>query len=66
MTMRLISVNVGQPRQVVRKGRTVTTGIFKEPVTGRVPLRQHNLDGDAQADLSGPWRPLQSGVPVSR
>jgi MOSC domain-containing protein YiiM len=59
MTMRLISVNVGQPRQVVWKGRTVTTGIFKEPVTGRVPLRQHNLDGDAQADLSvhgGPFK----------
>jgi len=52
MTMRLIAVNVGQPRQVVWKGRTVTTGIFKEPVAGRVPLRQHNLDGDAQADVS--------------
>jgi MOSC domain-containing protein YiiM len=36
----------------VWKGRTVTTGIFKESVAGRVPLRQHNLDGDAQADLS--------------
>jgi MOSC domain-containing protein YiiM len=52
MTMRLIAVNVGQPRQVVWKGRTVTTGIFKAPVTGRVRLRQHNLDGDAQADVS--------------
>jgi MOSC domain-containing protein YiiM len=52
MTMRLLSVNVGQPRQVVWKGRTVTTGIFKESVAGRVPLRQHNLDGDAQADLA--------------
>ena len=52
MTMRLIAVHVGQPRQVVWKGRTVTTGIFKEPVAGRVPLRQHNLDGDAQADVS--------------
>jgi MOSC domain-containing protein YiiM len=59
MTMRLLSVNVGQPRQVVWKGRTVTTGIFKEPVAGRVPLRRHNLDGDAQADLSvhgGPYK----------
>jgi MOSC domain-containing protein YiiM len=52
MAMRLLSVNVGQPRQVVWKGRTVTTGIFKEPVAGRVPLRLHNLDGDAQADLA--------------
>lgn len=52
MTMRLISVNVGQPRQVVWKGKNVVTGIFKEPVAGRVALRQHNLDGDRQADLS--------------
>jgi MOSC domain-containing protein YiiM len=52
MTMRLISLNVGQPRQLTWKGRIVTTAIFKEPVTGRVPLRQHNLDGDTQADLS--------------
>ena len=42
--MRLISVNVGLPRQVAWKGRTVTTGIFKEPVTGRVWLRKHNLE----------------------
>ena len=52
MTMRLISVNVGQPRKVAWKGRTVTTGIFKKPVTGRVRLRRHNLDGDGQADRS--------------
>jgi MOSC domain-containing protein YiiM len=59
MTMRLLSVNVGKPRQVAWKGRTVTTGIFKEPVAGRVALRQHNLDGDAQADLAvhgGPYK----------
>ena len=49
---RLVSVNVGKPRQVTWKGRTVTTGIFKEPVAGPVSLRQHNLEGDAQADLS--------------
>jgi hypothetical protein len=69
MTMRLISVNVGQPRQVVWKGRTVTTGIFKDPVAGRVPLRQHNLDGDAQADLSvqggrGRPPPVAPGTPA--
>lgn len=33
-------------------GRTVTTGIFKEPVGGRVALRRLNLDGDRQADLT--------------
>lgn len=59
MTMRLLSVNVGQPRQVVWKGRTITTGIFKEPVAGRVVVRRHNLAGDTQADLSvhgGPFK----------
>ena len=50
--MKLISLNVGLPRDVVWKGRTVTTGIFKEPVDGTVRLRKLNLDGDRQADLS--------------
>lgn len=50
--MRLISLNVGLPRKVTWEGRTVLTGIFKEPVVGRVHLRRHNLDGDGQADRS--------------
>ncbi len=50
--MELLTISVGLPRQVPWKGRTVTTGIFKSPVSGRVPLRSLNLDGDAQADLS--------------
>jgi MOSC domain-containing protein YiiM len=50
--MKLVSVNVGLPRTVTWKGRTVTTGIFKEPVPGRINLRTLNLDGDKQADLS--------------
>jgi MOSC domain-containing protein YiiM len=50
--MKLISVNVGLPREVVWHGRNVTTGIFKQPVQGRVALRKLNLDGDRQADLS--------------
>lgn len=49
--MKLISVNVAEPREIVWKGRVVTTGIFKEPITGRVAVRKHNLDGDRQADL---------------
>jgi MOSC domain-containing protein YiiM len=48
----VVSVNVGLPRSVRWKGRDVTTGIFKAPVAGRVPLRRLNLDGDQQADLS--------------
>lgn len=50
--MKLISVNVGLPRAVVWKGKTVTTGIFKEPIVGRVMLHTLNLDGDRQADLT--------------
>lgn len=49
--MKLLSVNVGMPRDVISKGKPVTTGIFKEPVEGRVRLRTLNLDGDRQADL---------------
>ena len=50
--MKLISVNVGLPREVTWKGKTVTTGIFKEPVSKRVMMRSLNLDGDGQADLT--------------
>ncbi len=50
--LRVISVNVGLPREVVWKGKTVLTGIFKEPVTGRISARRLDLDGDRQADLS--------------
>jgi len=50
--MKIISLNVGMPREVLWHGRSVTTGIFKEPVAGRVALRKLNLDGDRQADLT--------------
>jgi len=50
--MKLVSVNVGLPREVEWRGRTVTTGIFKSPVEGRARVRTLNLDGDRQADLS--------------
>jgi len=50
--MKLISVNVGLPREVTWHDRVVTTGIFKEPVTGPIALRKFNLAGDRQADLS--------------
>jgi MOSC domain-containing protein YiiM len=50
--MKLISLNVGLPREVTWHGMSVTTGIFKQPVEGRVALRTLNLDGDRQADLS--------------
>jgi MOSC domain-containing protein YiiM len=50
--MKLISVNVGLPCTVIWKGEPVTTGIFKDPVEGRVKLSRLNLAGDKQADLS--------------
>lgn len=50
--MQLISVNVSPPKEIQYKGETVTTGIFKTPVQGRVMLRELNLDGDGQADLT--------------
>ena len=48
---RLLSVQVGQPRSIVARGRTVRTAIHKEPVPFRVRVGRLNLDGDAQADL---------------
>lgn len=50
--MKLISLNVGIPRQVTYKSELVTTGIFKEPIHHRTKLRKLNLDGDKQADLT--------------
>jgi len=49
--VRVLSVNVGLPREVTWRGKPVSTGIYKEPVAGPVPLRRLNLDGDRQADL---------------
>jgi MOSC domain-containing protein YiiM len=50
--MKILSVNVGLPREVTWQGKLVTTGIFKEPVKSPVMLRVLNLDGDQQADLT--------------
>lgn len=50
--MKIISISVSRPRLVMSRGEAVSTGIFKEPVVGRVMMRTLNLDGDRQADLS--------------
>src|SRR5205823_12002540 len=50
---RLLSVNVGLPRDIAWKGRTVHTGIWKNPVHGRCRAGRLNLDGDGQGDLAG-------------
>jgi len=57
---RVVSVNVGLPRDVVWKGHSVRTGIFKEPVTGRVRVRTLGLEGDRQADLTVHGGPQQA------
>ena len=50
--MKLLSINVGLPREVKWRGKTVRTSIFKAPVAGRVPVTKLNLRGDEQSDLS--------------
>ena len=50
---RLLSVNVGLPRDVAWKGRMVHTGIWKDPVQGHRRVGRLNLDGDGQGDLAG-------------
>jgi MOSC domain-containing protein YiiM len=48
--MKIVSINVGRPRQIPWQGQLVQTSIFKSPVRGRVRVRLHNLDGDEQSD----------------
>jgi MOSC domain-containing protein YiiM len=50
--MKLLSVNVGLPREIEWKEKVVRTSIFKRPVQGRVQVGQLNLEGDQQSDLS--------------
>jgi len=50
--MKIVSLNVGLPREVTWRGIKVLTGIFKQPVAGRVAVRKLDLDGDKQADLT--------------
>lgn len=52
MTARILSVNVSLPKEIDFEGQKLTTGIFKEPVKGRIRLKTLNLDGDRQADLT--------------
>ncbi len=49
--MKLLSVNVSRPREVVHNGKIVMTAIYKKPVDGRVMVRTLNIDGDGQANL---------------
>ena len=55
--MKVLSIQVGRPRKVTWRRRMVKTGIYKDPVVGRIMLRRNNLEGDEQADLRvhGGW-----------
>jgi len=55
--MKLLSVNVGLPREVEWKGKIVRTSIFKTPVVGRVRVAKLNVNGDQQSDLT-----VQGGI----
>ncbi len=60
---RVVSVNVGLPRQIKTPTAIVLTSIFKSPVSGRVAVRGHNIAGDRQSDLSvhgGPHKAVYS------
>jgi MOSC domain-containing protein YiiM len=50
--MKVVSLNIGLPREVTWRGRKTTTATYKQPAGGRVALRKLNLDGDRQADLT--------------
>lgn len=51
--MKLVSVNLSMPKEIMHENKQITTGIFKTPAESRVMLRRLNLDGDGQADLWG-------------
>jgi MOSC domain-containing protein YiiM len=51
-TGRILSVNISLPREIEYEGQKISTGIFKEPVDGRITLKTLNLVGDRQADLT--------------
>ena len=53
MPSRLLALNVGLPREHSWRGRSVRTGILKEPVAGRRMVRRLNIEGDGQGDLKG-------------
>ncbi|MGH9809796.1 MAG: MOSC domain-containing protein, partial [Terriglobia bacterium] len=52
MTVKIVSVNVGRPREVEWNGKTTLTSIFKAPVQGRLPVTSVNIQGDEQSDLT--------------
>jgi len=60
MTGIVVAVSVSPVRTVEDRGALIATGIFKTPVTGSVPLRGVNLDGDDQADRDNHGGPIRA------
>jgi MOSC domain-containing protein YiiM len=50
--MKIVSIQVGLPQEIIFRGKSITTGIFKSPIQGPAHVRTMNLDGDKQADLT--------------
>ena len=65
MTPKILSINVSLPKEIDFEGQKVTTGIFKEPIEGRIMLRTLNLDGDKQADLTVHGGPDKASICIS-
>jgi len=63
--MKVLSLNVGMPREVTWQGKVVATGIFKEPIQGRVMMRTLNLDGESASRSHRPRRREQGGLCLS-
>ncbi len=64
--MKLLSVNVSLPKEITARGKTIRTGIFKEPVEGRVAVSTLNIAGDGQADLIGHGGPSRAVLVYSK
>ena len=64
--MRVLSVNVGLPREVVWRGKPVTTGIFKEPVAGRVPLARSTSTAIARPTCASTAARTRRSTPIRR
>jgi len=50
--MKIVSINIGTPREYLYESRLIRTGIFKDPVAGRIRVNALNIEGDQQADLT--------------
>ena len=61
----LSSVNVGPPREITRRGKTVQTSVWKDTVQGRRLVRRLKIDGDAQGDLAQGCVPRDAGTPTT-